>query len=129
MLSEFFSPMKKNESGDFCPLIRKKCIENKCSWYMHVRGMNPNTGEDVDHWSCAVTWVPMLTIENSQQQRQTGAAVESFRNEVVKANEENRQLYIEGLSQTGVLPVNVTPITNNNLLKPNETDETFNTSE
>jgi hypothetical protein len=120
--------MKKNESGDFCPLIKKNCIGHKCSWYTHVRGMNPNTGEDVDHWSCAVTWMPMLTIENSQQQRQTGAAVESFRNEVVKANEENRQLYIEGLSQTGVLPVNVTPITNNNLLKPNETDETFNTS-
>jgi hypothetical protein len=42
---------------------------------MHVRGMNPNTGQEVDHWSCAVTWMPMLTIENSQQQRQTGAAV------------------------------------------------------
>jgi hypothetical protein len=29
----------------------------------------------------------MLLIENSGQQRQTGAAVESFRNEMVKANE------------------------------------------
>ena len=29
-----------------------------------------------------------MMIENSQMQRQTGAAVESFRNEVVKANEE-----------------------------------------
>ena len=27
-------------------------------------------------------WIPMLLIENSQMQRQTGAAVESFRNEV-----------------------------------------------
>ena len=32
---------------------------------------------------CAVTWLPMLMIENSQQQRQTGAAVESFRNETL----------------------------------------------
>jgi hypothetical protein len=78
--------------------------------------MNPNTGEDVDHWSCAVAWMPMLTIENSQQQRQTGAAVESFRNEVVKSNEENRQLYIEGLQQNGILPVNVTSLTNINSL-------------
>ena len=31
---------------------------------------------------CAVKWIPMLLIENSQMQRQTGAAVESFRNEV-----------------------------------------------
>ena len=108
--------MKKTEPGTYCPLIKKDCIEHKCSWYMHVRGMNPNTGEDVDHWSCDVTWMPMLTIENSQQQRSTAAAVESFRNEVVKSNEENRQLYIDGLIQNGVLPVNITPITNANLL-------------
>ena len=47
--------------------------------------MNPNTGEEVDDWSCAVTWLPSLMIENSQQQRQTGAAIESFRNETVKS--------------------------------------------
>jgi capsule polysaccharide export protein KpsE/RkpR len=64
--------------------------------------MNPNTGQEVDHWSCAVTWMPMLTIENSQQQRQTGAAVESFRNEVVKSNNENRQLYIDMIQQNGI---------------------------
>jgi hypothetical protein len=52
-------------------------------------GMNPNTGEQVDEWSCAITWLPMMLIENSQQQRSTGAAVESFRNEMVKANESN----------------------------------------
>ena len=78
--------------------------------------MNPNTGEDVDHWSCAVTWMPMLTIENSQQQRQTGAAVESFRNEVVKSNNENRQLYIDMIQQNGILPVNITSLTNTNAL-------------
>ena len=85
------------EVGNYCPLIKKNCIEGKCSWWMHVRGMDPQTGEDIDHWGCAVTWVPMLTIENSQQQRQTGAAVESFRNEVVKSNNLNRDLYMEGL--------------------------------
>jgi hypothetical protein len=31
----------------------------------------------------------MLMIENSQQQRSTGAAVESFRNEMSKASETN----------------------------------------
>jgi hypothetical protein len=108
--------MKKNQSGTFCPLIKKDCVEHKCSWWMHVRGMNPNTGEDVDHWACAVTWMPMLTIENSQQQRQTGAAVESFRNEVVRTNDENRQLYIDMIQQNGILPVNITSLTNTNAL-------------
>lgn len=46
-----------------------------------------NTGNQVDEYQCAIAWMPMLLIENSGQQRQTGAAVESFRNEMVKANE------------------------------------------
>lgn len=75
--------------GKYCPLIKKDCIEQKCAWYTYVRGFNPNTGQEVDEWSCTVNFLPMLLIENSQQQRQTGAAVESFRNEMVKANESN----------------------------------------
>ncbi len=63
----------------------------QCSWFTQLRGKNPQTGADVDEWGCAVTWLPMLLIENSQQQRQTGAAVESFRNEMVKANESSQQ--------------------------------------
>jgi hypothetical protein len=33
-------------------------------------------------------------IENSQQQRQTGAAVESFRNEVAKSNEASQHVLL-----------------------------------
>lgn len=73
--------------GNFCPLIQADCKGLECSWFTQVRGHNPNTGEDVDEWACAINWLPMLMIENSQQQRQTGAAVESFRNEMVKAQE------------------------------------------
>jgi len=98
--------MKKD---NFCPLIKKKCIESKCSWYIQIRGNNPNTGDPVDKWDCAVSWMPMLLIENSQQQRQTGAAVESFRNETVRANQENQQLYIQSL-QHGVVPANISPL-------------------
>lgn len=79
-------------SGKWCPLIKKDCVEHKCAWYMHIAGLNPNTGDQVDHWGCSVSWMPMLMIENSQQQRSTGAAVESFRNEMVKANDSNQQM-------------------------------------
>jgi len=71
----------KIESDQWCPLIKKKCVGSKCSWFTHIRGENPQTGEDVDEYSCAVSWLPMLLIENSKQQRSTAAAVESFRNE------------------------------------------------
>ena len=122
--------MAKIEPGKWCPLIRKDCVGLKWAWYMQVRGMNPNTGEDIDEWGCAVTWMPIMTIENSQQQRHTSSAVESFRNEVVKANESNRDLYIQGLmQQPGVIPVNVTPLTsqsNNILQEGDSTDESNN---
>ena len=55
-------------------------------------GKNPNTGEDVNHFDCAVTWLPMLLIEGSQQTRQAGAAIESFRNEMVRMNETSLNL-------------------------------------
>ena len=55
--------------------------------------MNPNTGEEVDDWSCAVTWLPTLMIENSQQQRHTSSAIESFRNETVKSTMKAQEIY------------------------------------
>ena len=78
----------KIESKANCPLNSfEPCKELECAWFMKVVGTNPNTGKEVDEWGCSMAWLPMLMIENSQQQRQTGAAVESFRNEMVKANE------------------------------------------
>ena len=50
-------------------------------------GKNPQTGQDVNEWNCAVTWLPMLLIEGSQQTRQAGSAIESFRNEMVNAQQ------------------------------------------
>lgn len=77
--------------GTYCPLIKDECLGLKCSWFTQVRGTNPNTGAEIDEWGCAMTWLPVLMIENSQQQRQTGAAVESFRNEVLDAAERSVQ--------------------------------------
>lgn len=86
--------------GDFCPLLKKDCVGIKCSWFTQVRGTNPNTGQEVDEWNCAITWLPVLLIENSQQQRQTGSAIESFRNEMVKANEVGQQILLETVSKS-----------------------------
>lgn len=107
----------KLEPGKYCPLIKKDCVGLQCSWFMLVRGKNPQTGEEVDEWNCAVTWLPMLMIENSQQQRQTGAAVESFRNEMVKVNETNQQLIVYELQNrmlNGGAPVITTQLPTDN---------------
>lgn len=81
------------EPKNNCPLDNfNPCRQLDCAWFMNVRGLNPNTGKEVDEWGCAITWLPIMMIENSQQQRQTGAAVESFRNEMVKANDATLKL-------------------------------------
>ena len=87
-----------------CPLMGGECIEDgsikdgelvSCRFWLHVLGKDPQTGKDVDTADCAFCWTPILLIENSQQQRSTGAAVESFRNEMVKSNESSQQLLLQ----------------------------------
>ena len=82
------------EQGTYCPLVKKECLGTKCAWFTRVQGVDKNTGKDVDEYQCAIAWMPMLLVENSGQQRQTGAAVESFRNEMVKANENSQKILI-----------------------------------
>jgi hypothetical protein len=88
----------KIEAGNRCPFIGGDCIGLQCRMMVQIRGVNPNTGEPVDEWDCTLRWVPVLLIENSQQQRQTGAAVESFRNEMVKSNEASRDLLVASVN-------------------------------
>lgn len=66
-----------------CPLGHT-CAE--CHWHIRLRGQNPQTGGEIDQDGCAMAWIPILLVENSQQQRQTAGAVESFRNEMAKGN-------------------------------------------
>ena len=75
-----------------CPLGHK-CEEardgaiHRCVWLVQLRGKNPQTGEEMDEKGCAMAWMPILLIETAGATRGTSAAVESFRNEMVKANE------------------------------------------
>jgi len=68
-------------------------------WFTKLQGTDMNTGKDIDEYACAVTWLPMLLVENSGMQRQTGAAVESFRNEMVKANENSIKVLAKSAKQ------------------------------
>ena len=87
-----------------CPL-NSKCEEikdgaiHRCAWYTRLAGTNPNTGEQTDEQGCAMSWMPMLLIENSMQQRSTSAAVESFRNEMTSANQTSQQILLAQVQQ------------------------------
>ena len=67
-----------------CPLMKKPCIEHSCAWYTHVVGMHPQTGKDMDHWDCAVTWLPLMMTEQARMTRCVAGSVDSMRNEVVQ---------------------------------------------
>lgn len=80
-----------------CPLHRCKMSKvcHTCPWWGPVRGRNPNTGAEVDHWNCAIALLPMLTINVANETRQGAAATESFRNEVVR-RQDGRQQQLAG---------------------------------
>jgi len=69
-----------------CPLLNKKCIKHQCIWYNMLQGKHPQSGQNVQEWGCSIAWIPLLLVENTGKQVQTNASVESFRNEMVKAN-------------------------------------------
>lgn len=101
--------------GTFCPLIKKECVQMQCSWFIQVRGVDSNTGKEVDEWGCSIAWLPHLLIENANQSRQTGAAVESFRNETIKANEKTlHALLTVPFNQEEVKETKVITYENNN---------------
>lgn len=82
------------DAGKICPFNGKDTSKvcHKCPLWIQVRGKDPQSEKEIDHWACSLAWMPMLLIENSQMQRQTGAAVESFRNEMVSRNDATLQL-------------------------------------
>lgn len=77
------------EKKIICPLMQRPCIEDGtiidgelcgCKFWVHIVGKHPQTGLDQDLWDCSHAWIPVLLIDNTQRQRETGAAIESFRN-------------------------------------------------
>jgi len=73
------------DEGAICPLHKQDTSKvcHKCPWWTRVIGKNPQSEELIDDWRCAIALLPMLLVENAQQSRQAGAAVESLRNGLV----------------------------------------------
>lgn len=74
--------------GPVCPLIKKECVESKCRFWIHITGKHPQSGVSLDHFDCAVAWLPVLLVDNARHTVGVQAAVESMRNEVVKRQDQ-----------------------------------------
>lgn len=92
----------------FVRTCREIIAECDCPKFVSIKGNDPQTGAVIDRHGCVDSFLPLLLIENAQMSRQTAAAVESFRNGAVKANEdavaERRQVLLE-YAERGGLPL------------------------
>lgn len=80
--------------GHKCEELRDGAI-HRCAWFVKLAGQNPTTGEQIDEQGCAMSWMPVLLVENARTNRGTSAAVESFRNEMMRANDFTTQLLLK----------------------------------
>ena len=79
-------PKIKCPATGFARSCREILGECDCPKFIHILGSDPQTGQPIDKFGCVDSFLHTILIENSQMQRQTGAAVESFRNEMVQLN-------------------------------------------
>lgn len=83
------SLFKKFDGPYDCPAtgFKEKCRKEKCPEWVHILGNHPQTGAVLDKEDCARKWVPLLLLNVANMERQTGAAVESARNEARRDTE------------------------------------------
>lgn len=77
--------------GSECEIIKDNQIY-RCKWYVALKGKNPQSEEFIDDWQCAMYWLPILLVENAQTNRGQTQALESFRNEMKKGQEDFNSL-------------------------------------
>lgn len=83
-------PKVKCPATGFARSCRDIIAACDCPKFVSIKGHDPQTGAIVDRHGCVDSFLPLLLIENAQMSRQTAAAVETFRNEVVTANDRIR---------------------------------------
>jgi hypothetical protein len=86
-------------SADKVPLV--------CRWWVHLYGKDPQTEKIMDQHDCAIAWLPVTTIETSQNVRQTAASVDktaNVLNEVgIKLAQVQKAIYLSAVEH-GALP-------------------------
>lgn len=82
-----------------CPLLSKKCIKHECAWYTHLVGMNPQTGQPIDEYGCAIASLPILLVENAGEMRKVGAEVSAHKALFYKAMRPEVKAVLSTISQ------------------------------
>lgn len=74
-----------------CPMHQKAMVKvcHTCPLWMSLRGKNPQTGEELDDWNCAMAWGPLLAVNAAREMAMLGAEMNAMRNETKKASDEH----------------------------------------
>ena len=88
------------ERKNLCPLLKKKCIQLDCVWFIKVAGTDPQDKDRlIEEWGCAVNFQFMGLLEVAK--RVSGGldgvqkATESMRNETVAATTATLEALVE----------------------------------
>ena len=85
----------KSKNG--CPLHNfEPCKQLDCAWFTKIAGKNPQGQKEIEELGCAVTFMPILMVANTNSNTRTQAAIESFRNKMVSQQDELLQLAKQG---------------------------------
>ena len=65
--------------GNECETAEDNVI-HRCAWYTELKGTDPQTGEEVSDWKCAIAWMPIVAIEGNKIGMSNTIATEHARN-------------------------------------------------
>lgn len=93
------------DEGDICPFHKKdvSLVCHKCPLYHQIRGVDRNTGQEVDHWICSIAALVPLMIENTARNVETGASIDRFNNDMVKMNEASNLIQLAALTKQNLI--------------------------
>ena len=63
-----------------CPYFKAKCSKKraKCPKWVHILGVNSNTGQEVDQFDCQDHWGPVMQMELANKINQLGASIDKM---------------------------------------------------
>lgn len=94
-----------------CPFWRRSMARvcHTCPMWMHIKGKNKNTGQEIDRWACSIAQFPMLTIEVANEVRNSIDATNELRKEETARHDEMKKYASANLYRQGRIIDALTP--------------------
>ena len=61
----------------------------------------------MDHWDCAVTWLPLMMTEQARMTRCVAGSIDSMRNEVVKRQDDLQAAVTLGVNREKAIAIDI----------------------